>query len=162
MQLRPRNGRLTEATLGGAVVGYRGQHFDELTWAQRGYNIPETGTRYYDEPNAHKQDLNVYARANASLTDALNLFADLQTRYVRYELFAPDGRPNGAKSQQTIHFATRFSTPRPGLTFQPCGQAPASSTAASLAVASREPARSDFTDTARRATAPAAERAGRL
>ncbi|MBH8559688.1 TonB-dependent receptor [Hymenobacter negativus] len=142
LQLRPTTGRLTEATLGGAFVGYRGQHFDELTWAQRGLNIPETGTRYYDEPNAHKTDFNVYARANVSLTDALGIFGDLQYRTVRYELFAPDGRPDGAKSQQAINF--RFLNPKAGLTYQLTGS---TQLYASFAVAQREPTRTDYTDT---------------
>ncbi|GAB3875569.1 TonB-dependent receptor [Hymenobacter segetis] len=142
LQLRPTAGRVTEATLGGAFVGYRGQHFDELTWAQRGTFIPETGTRYYDEPNAHKTDFNVYARANVSLTDALGIFGDLQYRTVRYELFAPDGRPDGAKSQQVINF--NFLNPKAGLTYQLTGSTQAY---ASFAVAQREPTRTDYTDT---------------
>ncbi|GAB3854429.1 TonB-dependent receptor [Hymenobacter terrigena] len=142
LQLRPTAGRVTEVTLGGAFVGYRGQHFDELTWAQRGLNIPETGTRYYDEPNAHKTDFNIYARANVSLTDALGIFGDLQYRTVRYELFAPDGRPNGAKSQQAINF--QFLNPKAGLTYQLTGSTQAY---ASFAVAQREPTRTDYTDT---------------
>ncbi|WP_210513736.1 TonB-dependent receptor [Hymenobacter terricola] len=142
LQLRPTSGRVTEATLGGAFVGYRGQHFDELTWAQRGTFIPETGTRYYDEPNAHKTDFNVYARANVSINDALAAFGDLQYRTVRYELFAPDGSPNGGKSQQGINFS--FLNPKAGLTYQVQSDLQAY---ASFAVARREPTRTDYTDT---------------
>ena len=142
LQARPVSSRITEATLGGAVVGYRGQHFDELTWAQRGTFIPETGTRYDDEPNAHKQDINVYARLNVDLADRLAGFADLQNRYVRYELYAPDGRPNGAKSQQTARFT--FLNPKFGLTYQ---LRPSTQLYASFALAQREPTRTDYTDT---------------
>ncbi|MBF9141374.1 TonB-dependent receptor [Hymenobacter properus] len=142
LQARPTNSRITEATLGGAVVGYRGQHFDELTWAQRGLSIPETGTRYNDEPNAHKQDINVYARLNVSLADKLAGFVDLQNRYVRYELYAPDGRPNGSKSQQTARFT--FLNPKFGLTYQ---LRPSTQLYASFAIAQREPTRTDYTDT---------------
>jgi len=133
-------------------VGYRGQHFDELTWAQRGTFIPETGTRYYDEPNAHKQDFNIYVRANVELTDELGAFGDLQYRAVRYELFAPDGRPNGGKSQQTVNFA--FLNPKAGLTYQ---LQPNLQAYASFALAQREPTRTDYTDTPanRRPTAEA-------
>ncbi|MBJ6108979.1 TonB-dependent receptor [Hymenobacter sp. BT523] len=142
LQARPASGRITEATLGGAVVGYRGQHFDELTWAQRGAFIPETGTRYNDEPNAHKQDVNVYGRLNLDLTSQLAGFADLQYRFVRYELYAPDGRPNGAKSQQATRF--NFLNPKFGLTYQ---LRPATQLYASFALAQREPTRTDYTDT---------------
>ena len=152
LQVRPDHRRITAATLGGAVVGYRGQHFDELTWAQRGQYIPETGTRYADEPLAHKLDVNVYARVNMDIVEKLGVFADLQQRYVRYELLAPDGRPNGAKSQQTINF--HFLNPKFGLTWQAAGHLQAY---ASLAVARREPTRTDYTDTPadRRPTAEA-------
>ncbi len=143
LQLRPAAGsRFTEATLGGAVVNYRGQHFDELTWAQRGVNIPETGTPYYQEPNAHKLDVNTYARATVSLGENLSAFGDLQFRHVRYELFAPDGSPNGGKSQQTVNF--NFLNPKAGLTYQ---LSPAVAAYASYALAQREPTRTDYTDT---------------
>jgi len=142
LQLRPSSGRVTEVTLGGAFVGYRGQHFDELTWAQRGLNIPESGTRYADEPNAHKTDINVYARANVNLTEKLGVFGDLQYRTVRYELFAPDSNAVGGKSQQTINF--QFLNPKAGLTYQVSTGLQAY---ASFAVARREPTRTDYTDT---------------
>ncbi|MBO2010515.1 TonB-dependent receptor [Hymenobacter negativus] len=142
LQLRPSSGLVTEATLGGAFVGYRGQHFDELTWAQRGLNIPESGTRYADEPNAHKTDINVYARANVSLTEKLGVFGDLQYRTVRYELFAPDSNAVSGKSQQAINF--QFLNPKAGLTYQVSTGLQAY---ASFAVARREPTRTDYTDT---------------
>ncbi|WP_375415841.1 TonB-dependent receptor [uncultured Hymenobacter sp.] len=150
LQLRPAAGRFTEATLGGAVVDYRGQHFDELTWAQRGLNIPESGSRYAQEPNAHKLDVNTYARATAALTEQLSAFGDLQYRYVNYELLAPNGGPDNAKSQQAIDF--QFLNPKAGLTYQLRAGLAAY---ASYALAQREPTRTDYTDTpaARRPTA---------
>ncbi|QKG57660.1 TonB-dependent receptor [Hymenobacter sp. BRD128] len=151
LQLRPTaGGFLTEATLGGAVVGYRGQHYDELTWAQRGTNIPETGTPYYSEPNAHKLDVNTYLRATVALSEKLAAFGDVQFRHVAYELFAPDGSPGGGKSQQTINF--NFLNPKGGLTYQVKDGLAAY---ASYALAQREPTRTDYTDTpaARRPTA---------
>ncbi|WP_317172308.1 TonB-dependent receptor domain-containing protein [Hymenobacter sp. BRD67] len=119
-----------------------GQHFDELTWAQRGNNIPETGTPYYSEPNAHKLDVNTYARATVALSDNLSAFGDVQYRHVSYELFAPDGSPNGGKSQQTINFD--FLNPKAGLTYQVKEGVAAY---ASYALAQREPTRTDYTDT---------------
>lgn len=142
-----------QLTVGGAVVGYRGQHFDELTWAQRGRSIPESGTRYYDEPFAHKLDVNTYARATLALSERLSAFGDLQYRYVNYELLAPDasvGTTGGGKSQQAIRF--NFLNPKAGLTYQ-LGEGLAAY--ASYALAQREPTRTDYTDTpaARRPTA---------
>lgn len=143
LQFQPFNHSLLQSfTLGGAVVGYRGQHFDELTWAQRGNDIPETGTPYYQEPNAHKLDVNTYARATVALGERLSAFGDLQYRYVNYELFAPDGSPNGGKSQQTIKF--NFLNPKAGLTYQVQEGLAAY---VSYALAQREPTRTDYTDT---------------
>ncbi len=133
---------LQSFTVGGAVVGYRGQHFDELTWAQRGNSIPETGSRYAEEPNAHKLDVNTYVRATVALGERLSAFGDVQHRYVRYELLAPDGRPNGGKSQQTITF--NFLNPKAGLTYRVKDGLAAY---ASYALAQREPTRTDYTDT---------------
>ena len=129
-------------TIGGAAVGYRGQHFDELTWAQRGLNIPETGTRYYDEPLARKLDVNTYVRATLDLSEQFSAFGDLQYRYVNYELLAPDGTAGGGKSQQQIRF--RFLNPKAGLTYQ---VRPGLAAYASYALAQREPTRTDYTDT---------------
>ena len=129
-----------QITIGGAFVGYRGQHFDELTWAQRGLSIPETGTRYYDEPAAHKTDINTYARATLNVSERLVAFGDLQYRYVDYAFFGPDVA--GAKSQQRASF--HFLNPKAGLTYQLKDGLAAY---ASYARAQREPTRTDFTDT---------------
>lgn len=141
LQWRPASSRLTEATLGGAVVGYRGQHFDELTWAERGLRIPETGHRYYNEPTARKTDVNIYARANIDFTERLSAFGDVQYRYVDYSFFGPAA--GGGKSQQTVQY--HFLNPKAGLTYRVNDQ---DLTAyASYALAQREPTRTDFTDT---------------
>ncbi len=132
-------------TLGGAAVGYRGQHFDELQWAQRGTTIPAPGTRYDDEPEARKTDINNYLRGNFELAEGLNLFADAQYRRVAYTVFAP--LDSATKAPQTFTFD--FFNPKAGLTYQlPAGL----QAFASYAQAQREPTRSDYTD------APAARR----
>ena len=137
-------------TLGGAVVGYRGQHFDELHWAQRGRDIPAPGTRYYDEPEARKTDVNTYLRGNFALAEGLNLFADAQYRRVAYTVFAPLNPTE--KARQTFVFG--FFNPKAGLTYQlPAGL----QAFASYAQAQREPTRSDYTD-APAARRPTAER----
>ena len=132
--------RVQTFTVGGAVVGYRGQHYDELTWAQRGTNIPETGTPYYEEPNAHKLDVNTYARATLALGERLSAFGDVQYRYVNYQLYAPDGGPNDSKGLQSIKF--HFVNPKAGLTYQLLAGA---SAYFSYALAQREPTRPDYT-----------------
>ena len=129
-------------------MGYRGQHFDELTWAQNGNNIPQSGTRYYDEPYAHKTDLNIYGRVNYQLTDPLGAFVDLQYRSVYYAFYAID--PSNSYSQQSVRF--HFFNPKAGLTYQ---LREGLTAYASYAVAQREPTRTDYTATplARRPTA---------
>jgi iron complex outermembrane receptor protein len=139
LQYRPESGRLTEVTLGGAAVGYRGQHFDDLQWAQLGMNIPEPGTRYYQEPNSRKTDVNGYARATLQLTDPLSAFVDLQYRHVLYEFYGPNS--DSTKQQQQVDF--NFFNPKAGLTYA----LPHDLTLyASYAVAHREPTRTDYTD----------------
>ena len=129
-------------TIGGAVVGYRGQHFDELTWAARGTGIPAAGTPYYQEPNAHKLDVNTYARATLALSARLGAFVDGQLRYVNYQLFAPDAAAAGGKSQQTLRF--NFFNPKAGLTY---ALRPGLTAYASYALAQREPTRADYVNT---------------
>ncbi len=139
------NSLIQSLTLGGALVGYRGQHFDELQWAQRGREIPAPGTRYYEEPDARKTDFNTYLRGTFALAEGLSLFADAQYRRVAYTVFAPVNPTE--KAQQTFTFG--FFNPKAGLTYQlPAGL----QAFASYAQAQREPTRSDYTD------APAARR----
>lgn len=133
-------------TLGGAAVGYRGQNYDEVIWAQY-FPQGDNFHRYNDETSS-KRDLNAYLRGMWRPVEALTAFVDLQYRAVSYSLPAPT--TDGDKRQQTFNFG--FFNPKAGLTY---GVAENVDLYASVAVAQREPTRTAYQDTppSRRPTA---------
>lgn len=125
-------------TLGGAAVGYRGQNYDEVIWAQY-FPLNDNYHRYSDETSS-KRDLNAYLRGTWRPVEALTAFVDLQYRAVSYSLLAPT--VDGNKQQQTFNFG--FFNPKAGLTY---GVAENVDLYASVAVAQREPTRTAYQDT---------------
>ncbi|MEL6850420.1 MAG: carboxypeptidase regulatory-like domain-containing protein, partial [Bacteroidota bacterium] len=71
-------------TLGGAANQYDGDHFGEVIWAEHAQGT-DLGDRYYDN-RALKTDVNTYLKGSIQLTDALNLYADLQYRHIDYQI----------------------------------------------------------------------------
>ncbi|WP_294821818.1 TonB-dependent receptor [uncultured Flavobacterium sp.] len=96
-----------DVVFGGAWNKYEGDHFGEVIWARHA-----TGTQpddhYYDD-YAAKTDLNVFAKANYSITHKLNLFGDLQYRTVNY-------KANGVLAGP-VDDAFNFVNPKAGLTY---------------------------------------------
>lgn len=124
-------------TLGGAAIGYDGEHFGELIWARHAGNT-EIGDRYYQN-RAYKTDFNSYFRAIWQATDKLSLFGDVQGRLVEYSFFGAN--TDGSYSQQKVNFS--FFNPKAGLTYNLSER---TALYASYAVAHREPTRSSYTD----------------
>lgn len=120
-----------ELIVGGGYSAYRGDHFGEIIWAAIG--IPNR-FRWYDF-NAVKTDANTYAKWNYALTDALELFTDLQYRAVRY-------RFTGTRKYPTVTVDDRFDflNPKLGLTYRKNNN----TLYASYAVGNKEPNRDDY------------------
>ena len=124
-------------TLGGAWNKYDGDHFGEVIWA-RFASTSNIRHRYYDN-NATKTDFNVFAKANYSLTDKLNLFGDLQLRKINYAFMGFD---NDLESiEQDVDYT--FINPKAGITYT---VEQGHQLYASYAVGNREPVRDDFTE----------------
>ncbi len=130
------SGRLS-TVLGGGWNKYNGWHFGRIIWMQYAGNTP---IRYEWYRNLGlKNDFNVYSKTLYSLTDALNLFLDLQLRRINYDL---SGIDDDLRDLTQTHQYTFFN-PKAGFMLDlPANQ----KIYASLAVANREPKRSDFTD----------------
>ena len=120
--------------VGGAYNEYDGNHFGEVIWAQF-TGASKIRQRYYDG-NGFKTDFNIYGRGNYQL-GKLNLFADMQLRYIDYKISGTDKLRN--PQDQDINL--NFFNPKVGLTYQIDGQ---SSAYASFAVANKEPNRDDY------------------
>ena len=73
---------------------------------------------YYDN-QADKKDFNVYAKANFELLKGLNLYGDLQYRYVKYNIDGPSDQFDAAKQQvaYNVHETFNFFNPKAGLSW---------------------------------------------
>lgn len=125
------------ATLGGGLNVYDGDHFGEIIWAQYASNSA-IRERYYDN-YGRKGDFNVYAKANFQVSERLNLFGDLQLRALTYET---KGIDSDLRLIDTGGDYTFFN-PKVGATYTLNGN---SNLYASYAVGNREPVRGDFVD----------------
>jgi iron complex outermembrane receptor protein len=124
---------------GGGVNRYLGDHFGEIIWMRYAGNT-EKGHEWYRN-NSEKWDGNLYLKSIYQVINRLNLFADLQYRYVNYKLegIDDDGYMRELDQEHTFH----FFNPKLG------AQIEINSTQyayASFSVGNREPTRQNFKD----------------
>ncbi len=100
-------GEKLDVVFGGAYNKYEGDHFGEVIWARYSSNT-QPDDHYYDD-YAAKTDLNLYTKANYSITSKLNLFGDLQYRTVNY-------KANGVQADP-VNDTFNFFNPKAGLTY---------------------------------------------
>ncbi len=129
---------------GGSYSFYTCPHWGELEWVDGLDKSAYTG-RWYDN-DVDKHDANLFARANWKVTDGLDLFADLQYRYVSYRAWGVnDNYVSSEIGMQPIDIDETydFFNPHIGLNYAITDR---HKLFASFAVAQKEPTRSDFTD----------------
>ena len=126
-----------DVTLGGAWNTYKGKHYGEIIWAQYSSD-GALGHVYYDN-DATKVDRNVYVKFNYPYSKNINLYADLQKRFLDYNFIGFDEEGNNV--EQTAEFD--FFNPKFGFYYQ---IAENKSAYASFAVANKEPNRNDFVE----------------
>jgi iron complex outermembrane receptor protein len=121
----------THITLGGGWDEYDGKHYDIVTWAQQGF--PKDYT-YFNAP-ATKRDFNLYGKLLQTLGSGLSGFADIQGRFVNYNIKGFDSNP-----EIIIDKNYTFINPKIGLSYNTHDfQA-----YASYSIAAKEPNRDDF------------------
>ena len=125
-----------EIILGGGWNNYVGAHFGEVIWARYASN-GDIGHRYY-ENTGRKLDGNTYLKINYDLSPKVNLFVDLQHRFVRYNFVGFDNNLRNVGQQAQLH----FFNPKAGFGY---AIDKFSRAFASFSVANREPNRDDYT-----------------
>ncbi len=124
-------------TFGGGHSTYDGDHFGNVIWAQyMGEN--EKDHEWY-RGTGLKKDFNVFGKYGYQLTEAFNLFADLQYRHIDYDI---DGIDDDLRDLTQSH-QYDFFNPKFGVFYRPSN---AQEAYLSYAVAHREPTRSNFVD----------------
>lgn len=123
--------------LGGAANRYEGDHFGEVIWAQFASNsFP--GNRYYFNVG-EKIDANTYLKTNYAATEKLNLFLDLQYRFINYEAKGSDNDQRTFDIDETYH----FFNPKVGANY---AINPSTNVSFLAAIGNREPNRADLVD----------------
>ena len=130
--------------MGGAWSYYTCPHWGDLEWVD-GFEQSAIGGRWYDN-DVDKQDANAFVKGTWSVATGLNLYADLQYRYVSYKAWGVnDNFDWNTMQMQPINVDKEyyFFNPRLGVSY---AFAERHNLYASAAVAHKEPTRSDFTD----------------
>jgi len=130
------------ATMGGSYNEYIGDHFGEIIWAEFAQDL-EKDQRYYNS-ESKKADFSNYVKASLQLNN-VTLLADVQYRHIDYTSAGLDNDQRPIKINR--HY--NFINPKLGLNLQLNSE---NRLYVSVARASREPVRSDFTDAAPGAT----------
>lgn len=138
--------RLVQATLGGGLNRYDGDHFGRILWLKNYVGDLDVDHNYYFN-NAKKDDGNVYLKADFTLARGLNAYADLQYRHIGYKIKGAgdnyDWFGNGGMQNLNIDETFDFFNPKFGLNWL---LAPQHRLFASFSVANKEPTRNNYTD----------------
>ena len=121
----------THSTFGGGWNEYDGKHYDIVTWAQQGF--PKN--YIYSDLPANKRDFNLYAKLLQNLSKGFSAFADVQGRFVNYNIKGFESNP-GIR----INKDYTFFNPKAGLSFNKNNY----QLYISYSVAAKEPNRDDF------------------
>ncbi len=135
------------ATLGGSANYYDGDHFGYVTWV-KGYagDAAFYPNHEYYRSVGQKLDLNIYLKGNYQPTKQLNLYADLQYRYIDYKIKGTNDNwdwVNDCPEQLNFHPTFSFFNPKAGVFYQINKE---NEVYGSVAVAHREPNRNNYTD----------------
>ena len=141
--------RTLDFVAGGSWSSYTSPHWGTISWVE---GVEDVSGRWYDN-DVVKNDANLFARANwvameGANDDELHLFGDLQYRYVGYRAWGTNDNAvwsdSSGYSMQPIcvDMEYNFFNPRMGVSYLVQDH----NIFASVAVAHREPTRSDFTD----------------
>ncbi|MDE6779354.1 MAG: TonB-dependent receptor [Alistipes sp.] len=129
---------------GGSYSFYTCPHWGELLWVD-GLEADRYAGRWYDN-DVDKHDANLFVKANWEAARGLNIFADMQYRYVHYKAWGVNDNydsSTGAMQPIDVDETYNFFNPHVGLQY---AFAERHTLYASFAIAQKEPTRSDFTD----------------
>lgn len=140
------NDERLNASLGGALNRYEGDHFGKVLWVKNYAGMLSPDHEYYRNVGT-KTDGNVYLKADYSLTDNLNAYADLQYRHIDYTIEGNNDKWNSVTNdglqRLDIDDTFDFFNPKFGLSWQINDH---NRVFGSFSVAQKEPTRNNYTD----------------
>lgn len=141
------NSSRVNATLGGALNAYHGEHFGQVAWVRNYVGQIDPLQEYYRN-RGHKVDGNIYARANVEIHSGLNAYVDLQYRHIDYTIKGVSDTYDesiSAFEKLNIDHKYDFFNPKVGINYSFANSHRAF---ASWSVAHKEPTRDNFVDAA--------------
>lgn len=128
-----------ELTAGGGLNSYLGDHYGTVIWMRNAGNTEKDYRWYFNE--SVKSEFNVYGKINYGLSEQTRVFGDLQYRFIDYNMKGFDDDQKDLGRNQVYG----FFNPKAGI-FHSINDN--QDLWLSLAVANREPTRSDFKEAA--------------
>lgn len=139
-------GTRLDASFGGAVNHYDGNHFGRVIWVKNyiGNLLPD---HEYYRNKGRKTDANFYFRGNYELVSGrLSAYADLQYRHIRYRIKGDNDKwdfINNRMQRLDVDNLYDFFNPKAGIYYRIDRR---NTAYASFSVAQKEPTRNNFTD----------------
>lgn len=133
------------ATLGGAANVYDGSHFGRVIWVKDYTGNLDPSHEYYRNYTT-KTDANVFLKADYEVINGLNIYADLQYRYIRHKINGTNDNWDYNESEMqklTVDNTYNFFNPKAGVFYDIDKH---NNVYASFAMAHKEPTRNNFTD----------------
>ena len=132
-----KNNKNLNVIFGGGWNKYNGYHFGNIIWMQYAGNV-DIDYEFYKNLGT-KTDFNTFLKADYNIADKLFLYADFQYRIISYKISGIDDD----LSDITQEHIFPFFNPKFGVLFM---LSKSQKIFASVAIANREPKRSDFID----------------
>lgn len=143
-------GRKSDITFGGGANEYVGNHFGRLLWMENAGSLQPDHEWYRNKGVKH--DVSFYGKINTRLSSMISSYVDMQYRFIGYSIKGLDDDMRDLSQNHSYN----FFNPKTGLFWR---NGSGSEAYMSVAVAHREPSRSNFTDAAGdAASTPKAER----
>ena len=139
------SGERVNASLGGALNRYVGDHFGRVLWVKNYIGTLAPDHEYYRN-QGRKSDGNIYLKGDFRLTKNLNAYADIQYRHIDYKIEGCNDKWNSATNalqQLDVNESFNFVNPKAGLSWQINSK---SRLFGSVSVAHKEPTRNNYTD----------------
>ncbi|MDL2291774.1 TonB-dependent receptor [Bacteroides sp. OttesenSCG-928-F21] len=134
-----------DAAIGGGANHYSNDHNGKVIWVKNYIGHLSPDHEYYHN-KGEKTDANIYAKANYEVTKGLNLYADMQYRFINYRIKGNNDKwVYAMNSPQSLDIDEDFNffNPKAGLFWQVNDN---NELYGSFAVAQKEPTRNNYTD----------------
>ncbi|MBQ8270749.1 MAG: TonB-dependent receptor [Bacteroidaceae bacterium] len=138
-------GERLNASLGGALNRYVGDHFGQVLWVKE-YSGSLTPNHEYYRNQGRKTDGNIYLKGDYKITKSLNAYADIQYRHISYDIDGNNDKWNDATDalqRLAVNENFNFVNPKAGLSWQISRN---SRLFGSVSMVHKEPTRNNYTD----------------